>query len=488
MKTDKFEKTIRQKLESISPDFQEDNWAQMQRYMQTHTPPTFWQQYGSWLGYAAAASITTVMAFLYSSQLSKNDKLATDLSQLKNQIEVLNTKTLDIPKTDTVYIVQKEVSREQFLNQQLQRDESSQFKKVDRNEVQLYSPNQALASSINNHRRNSIDFQDTETDLRAVSNNLSVVRTETDIAEKHVAQLTESNQLPHTATAPPAVTSDFTKVLDEGFQDIQEIKTTPLLADNNRNMHYKLSSRLTPRKARQVWLASTSTQAVRKVSYDSKKVDKADKSENIIPQLNIKAPYRFGVGYQFEGNNQVKTVVGEVLVAKKFSISAGLSWLRIKPLEFINEKVFRDKNRMDFRRTHPGDVPPMGFEIANIQVKPTLVQIPLTVAFRNDITKDFSYYVGAGTNVTVKAKNDFSFECRLPMPGKEFQTQSFDRKMNLPLFNSVNVTAGIEKSWHPIVIQVEGYLYTYFKALTPENQKTGPGVKVKLLYQIGNKM
>ena len=57
--------------------------------------------------------------------------------------------------------------------------------------------------------------------------------------------------------------------------------------------------------------------------------------------------------------------------------------------------------------------------------------------------------------------------------------------MNIPLVNSLNLTAGIEKNWHPIVMQVEGYLYTYFKQLSPETAKTGPGVRVKLLYQIG---
>ena len=54
MKTNRFENTIRRKLESIEPDFQEQDWARMQNYMQAHTPPSFLQQYGSWIGYAAA--------------------------------------------------------------------------------------------------------------------------------------------------------------------------------------------------------------------------------------------------------------------------------------------------------------------------------------------------------------------------------------------------------------------------------------------------
>src|SRR5688572_27315194 len=108
MKTNKFENTIRQKLESIEPDFQEQDWAKMQSYMQAHTPPTFWQQHSSWIGYAAAASITTVMAFLYVNQLSKNNDLTADVKNLQNQIEVIKSTAAPIAKADTIYLVQKE--------------------------------------------------------------------------------------------------------------------------------------------------------------------------------------------------------------------------------------------------------------------------------------------------------------------------------------------------------------------------------------------
>jgi hypothetical protein len=81
MKTDKFENTIRRKLESISPEFHEDDWTKMQDYMHAHTPPTFWQQYSSWFGYAAAAAVTSVLVFLYTNQLSQNNNLLSDVKK-----------------------------------------------------------------------------------------------------------------------------------------------------------------------------------------------------------------------------------------------------------------------------------------------------------------------------------------------------------------------------------------------------------------------
>ncbi len=489
MKTDKFEKTIRQKLESISPGFQEDNWAQMQQYMRANTPPTFWQQYGAWLGYAAAASVVTVLTFLYAGQLSKNNQLASDVSQLKSQIDAMAAQTRSITKTDTVYIVQKEVAE-----QPLYTPANAHIIRYKKEPVNYLAETSKTPSAFDfrpqsgQENAGNIDRPVFNHVPNSGENDFAGIGAKSQSGPVQQPESSESGYNLNGSESNTPHTAISARVLDESFDGIHSLKGTPVMADYNRHMQYKLSSRLTPRKTRQAWLTPSATLAANKNVRDTKKVEKATKSDHIIPQLNIKSPYRFGAGYHLEGNNQAKTIVGEVLVAKKFSISAGLSWLRIKPREFINEKVFRDRNRMDFRRTHPGEVPPMGFEIANIHVKPTLLQIPLTVAFRDDITKDFSYYVGAGTNVTVKGKNNFTFDCRLPVPGKEFLSQSFDTKMDLPLINSVNVTAGIEKTWHPIVVQVEGYLYTYLKALTPENQKTGPGIKVKLLYQIGKKM
>jgi hypothetical protein len=488
MKTDKFEKTIRQKLESISPDFHEDNWAQMQRYMQVHNPPGFWQQYGSWLGYAAAASVTTVMAFMYTNQLSQTNELKRDLTELKKEIRLISA-TPTVPKADTVYIVQKEIVREPVLvypKQDTQERWADATPQDDVSGKEIYAhskndvgaaPGRALASAPKTGTG--------EHSYEATTNRFPKERAELaqHTGKPEIAEDTESNK----HNTPTGNNASFaSKALDENFDHITELAPITTESGSSRTMKYALASRMSPRQTRKVWLASAAPVTKDAVDED-KKVEKTAKADNIIPQLNIKAPYRLGAGFQFEGNNQVRTVVGEVLIAKKFSLTTGLSWLKIKPMNFKSEKIFRDKNKGDFKQMHPGEVP-MAFQVQNINVKPTLLQIPLTVAFRNDVTKDFSYFVGAGTNITLNGKEKITYDCWLPLTGKEFNNQSLERKMDLPLFNSMNLTAGIEKSWHPIVVQIEGYLYSYFKPLNPMAQKTGPGIKMKLLYQIGKKM
>ncbi|WAC12220.1 hypothetical protein [Dyadobacter pollutisoli] len=500
MKTNKFENTIRRKLESIEPDFHEQDWARMQNYMHAHTPPTFWQQYSSWVGYAAAASVTTVMAFLYVNQLSKNNHLVSDVKNLQNQIEVIKNQPAPVAKTDTVYLVQKEMAPENAFSVPQIQDRLSYAESQtleNQNSTKENQDSQAL-SDINNGAQNS-DRVTSTTLPESVANvpaenfnkNGSGKINETyprqnpaTIQSQETVELAK-NEI-HASSGYAGVTSGAgQKVLgtESGIYAIQNAVGMNNGYVLSRKMSYNLANRLSVRQVQRAFAPVANTQLA-KATVSDKKVEKTTQTENVIPKLPLKVPYRFGGGIQIEKGGQAKTIVAEVLVSKKFSISAGISWLKVKPMEFFTEKVFREKNRKDFKQTNPGEVP-LIFEIYNIKVNPTLVQIPLTVAFRNTLKDDWAYYAGVGTNIKISSKERISYDCQAP--NNLFFNQTFEHKTNIPAVSSVNFSLGIEKTWHPIVVQAEGYLFTYFKPLTPFSNSAGPGVKVKLLYQIGGK-
>jgi hypothetical protein len=529
MKTDKFEKTIRQKLESISPDFQESDWANMQKYMQVHTAPSFWQQYGSWLGYAAAASVTAVLASMYMGQLSQNNQLSADVKSLQGQIAVINKKAIETSKADTVYILQRDDLAGKYgagdTRQVVAYNESGKTGLTKNKATATIAevPDQAEAHNevkstakevyvsvetpgLSNHKfadeKSTVNLQD-----RVAEPELRLTGTENGLM--HTAQNKNKplpNALPQaqqqtinpgatTLTSTPEMTAAVgTPANDPTFHvktlgihfDRLELQKPLEIKGINDKMEKLLANRLSPNQVKKAWMQSSAH------NYNvamAKKTEQGKQAENVIPRLNLKTPYRFGGGFEFQKDVQGKTVVGEVLVSKKFSFSAGLSWLKIKPMEFFTEKMFREKNKQDFKQSHPDQVP-VAFVVTNINVEPSLVQIPLTVAFRNEMKNDWTIYAGAGANITLKSREKISYNCLVPSPrqGKEFISDSFERKMDISPVNAINVSAGIEKAWHPIVIQAEGYIYNYFKPLTPLNQRNGPGIKVKLLYQIGNKM
>ena len=490
MKTDKFEKTIRQKLESISPDFQESDWAKMQNYMHAHTPPTLWQQYGSWLGYAAAASVTSVMAFLYVNQLSQNNKLGRDVKSLQSQIATIKENPAATPKVDTIYVLRDAVSADQ-------EDRSQAYSPVDAEEVVTNHEQSAAENTVasapdadrptekekNLIQQEQILYPDKNSAAEFVGIPAEKQDETLNLAESNASESILNTTNTATLSAPEHGVL-ASKTLGAGFENIStQSPLTPTM--RTEQIKGALMSRLSARQIRKTWMASTATSY--KAPTSEKKAEQVTQTENVIPQLNLKVPYRFGAGMEWQKNVQAKTVTGEVILGKRFSISAGLSWLKLKQMQFFNEKGFREANKRDFKQTHPNQVP-AAFVVTNIQIEPTMMQIPLTVAFRNELKDNWAYYVAAGANVTVKSNEKISFSCIVPKPQQEILTQSFERKMDISPINSLNFSLGVEKAWHPIVVQAEGYMYSYFKPLTPLNPRSGPGFKVKLLYQIGKKM
>ncbi|MCF2517906.1 hypothetical protein [Dyadobacter sp. CY351] len=435
--------------------------------MQAHNPPTFWQQHSSWIGYAAAASVSTVMAFMYVSQRTQNYNLTADVKNLQHQIEAI--KNIPSEKTDTVYLMQKAgdsgelvaVSKEN-LTQQSQVDarlaaepEDVQQRLAERKI--LVKPNAVFA------KRQSL-----------IAENASVADN---------ASIADNELVTNHANGGNGSVTDQLTVPFEAPLDMQRAIAFSNGSSQAYKMKYNLVNRISSRQYKQALLARNANTLP--VANAVKGTEQVAQAETVIPKLDLKVPYRFGVGFQTDRVGKAKSVSGEVLVGRKFSISAGISWLKVKPMEFFNEKLFREKSRRDFRESLPGEVP-AALHVYNIKVDPTVVQIPLTVAFRNNMKDNWAYYAGAGTNITVSAKEKITFDAK--SPNLAYLNQHFEAKSDVPLINSVNLTMGVEKAWYPIVVQAEGYLYTYFNQLNPLSQSAGPGVKVKLMYQIGGKM
>jgi hypothetical protein len=484
MKTNRFENTIRRKLESIEPDFQEQDWARMQNYMQAQTPPSFLQQYGSWIGYAAAASVTSVMAYMYVNQLSQNDHLVRDMKNLQSQIEVIRNQSAPVTKNDTVYVLQTAPDG-QSLQARLQDNVQSRSQTNVQHELRqdVLANAEPVQETFVPERRTA----ENTPEPTSQGNEKGIYELREKPGESLAAAQSSHNATPAGSGAAGGVPSNSVggRTFGSEFRIVAINNPAEMQADISlkRKMHYDLASKLSARQVQKALLANN--MAMAKAPVSGKKAEQVAQTESVIPKLPLKTPYRFGGGYQIEGNGQGKTVLGEVIIKKKFSIAAGITWLKVKPAEFFTETVFRERARKDFKTTHPGEVP-LIFELYNIKIDQRVVQMPLTLAFRNTVKNDWAYYASMGTNIKLSSKETISYDCRGPK--NEFFNQTFSKKGDVSPITSMNFAVGIEKAWHPIVVQAEGYWVNYFKPVTPLRQGAGPGLKVKLLYQIGRQM
>ncbi len=530
MKTNRFEEILRRKLESLKPDFQAQDWDKFQSFQQ-HAAPSFWQTYGHWLGYAVAVLTTATVAVLYVSQSRQNDALLREMKELRAQIAsgtvgatvavspvVTNESattgeptsanrprggpSVPQPPTDTVYVIEPRL---------IYRDRSVYENRAERAELAESASGRSLLNLEENFDRQKSKNPERTAASNIVAENSPLAVTETNIRpDKAVASrksgtdlaLTDSRKF-HTDealsdnTLPDEALSKSTPAITENkpqgrlpqerltLDKIQPL-LTPSLPETGKTEYRRLMNRM-PRAIRKRGgaVVATSEKAVESRAALSKPaseegVEKVTKEESLLPKFGLNLPFRVGAGQQWEGRTKSFSVWNEVLIGAHWSLQAGLSWQKLEDQKFFDVKIFDQKMRSDFRKDHAGKLPP-SFDIFNITARTNVTRIPLNLTYRNEISSGFTYFVGAGTNLNLIAKQTLSFDYK--RPSRDYGHESKERNIPFPLINNVNALVGVEKRWSPIVLQVSSFLNTRFKTFPFLDDRTDVGLQVKLLYE-----
>jgi hypothetical protein len=533
MKTNRFDEILRRKLESIKPDFQDQDWDKWQAFRQ-HATPTFWQTYGHWLGYAVAALTTAVMVVLYIHQSEQNQDLLKEMQELKQQITAssqedqvaldsastgrldLNaqpsTKPFNLASTDTIYIVERQTV---YLERQ---SETEATEKPANRRIVLETGKipaiPEMKNAVENLPNQEIFLSSGKTPFpgpkTTPDENGTVDPPEASSAAKTQAGLTEPNSLRGTRnlkTSPdsslagsqvpisPAITEAGTpkgnKPHDSERLDLGVIDPllTPTYSQPATDFYRSLQSRM-PRPARAVTADQRIVQTkipvvanqIPEVPSSVQKVEKIAKDKRLLPDFGLGLPYRVGVGQHWAGRTKASGLWSEVLLGKNWSVQAGLSFQKLEDQKFYNDRIFREKTHEDFRNEHAKPLP-QSFDIFNITVGTALTRIPLNLTYRTEIGHNFALFAGAGTQLNVRAKQILSFDFKRPT--NDFGQQTAERSVPVPFINNMNVLVGAEKRWSPIVLQVNALLNTGFKTFPYFNDRTNAGVQVKILYELG---
>jgi hypothetical protein len=219
-------------------------------------------------------------------------------------------------------------------------------------------------------------------------------------------------------------------------------------------------------------------------SSADQKTEEIKKEESLLPRLGLGLPYRVGISQQWQGNTRAFSVVSEFVVSRHWAVQAGLSWRRLEPQKFFNEKMYMDRNREDIRKLHARKLPP-SFEIFNINTETTLLQVPLGITYRGEMGNQFTYLIGTGTNLNVQARQRLTIDFRLP--SRDYGQQQAERNLPLPMFNNLVFSAGIEKRWSPIVLQAGSFVETRVRTFPFLKDRTNVGFQVKILYELGSR-
>ncbi len=553
MKTNRFEEILRRKLESIQPDFQDQDWDKWQSFKQLHAPPSFWQSYGHWLGYAVATVTTAVMVVLYVNQSNQNEVLLKEMEGLKQQMTTqangkpgYGTDSLadaetqparSNPRPDTVYIIERQTvyrdipfaNRTQPAGSILEESQPPLQNPVatQRREVKEGATQESQSESL----VPTIEVQDKANSRVAQSNTNSKPgatvqdKRQSPDSESRVKESQRADSPPPTepasskksteTSASPPNTSSFPNraagTLEK--EDLAEARSAervelgdlaPLPAQqfsNSRNYLYRRLQGRMPQKARNLGtapdVAKAATPSTKEKPMESKseekkqmaelpasdkKVEEVKNEESLLPNFGLNLPFRIGVSQEWVGKNKAFSLWNEVLLGSNWSVQAGVSWKTLETQKFVTEKKFRDDMREDFRKQHAKRLPP-NFQIFNITTQTTLLQIPVGLTYRGDMGRGFTYLIGGGTNLNIRAKQVLRFD--FERPTQDYGQQSAEQYVVIPLLNNAQFSAGLEKRWSPIVIQAKSFVETRVKTFPFLKDRTNVGFRVKILYEFG---
>ena len=526
MKTSKFEEIVRRKLESLKPDFQEQDWNKFQSFQQ-HVAPSFWQTYGHWLGYAVAVATTAVMVVLYVSQSRQNEALLREMQELKQQVatsgtgfqpveqagdstsSVLSGKETGwkpVPHRDTIYVVQPRIVYrdrpivDESVGEVLLDLEERIDKQVVENPVGSAEENtvrekalQDSSPTINESTSRpeiAKTTQEKETTLNSgngrITESKTVQPTTSNLGQSRVTQerlpqerlpqdRLELGEIPALPTPlPPEASSrvESRRLLSRMPRPVK--KATPVAVAQAEN----------PAREKAVAKNTSSQKKTEEKQQQTEKPEQPTKEESLLPKFGLNLPFRVGVGQQWEGRTKAFSIWNEVLLGEHWAVQTGLSWEKLEDQKFFSERLFKERMKKEFRRDHAPKLPP-SFDIFNITAHTRIVRIPLNLTYRNGLGNGFSYFFGAGTNLNVQARQTLSFDFKRPT--NDYGQETRERTISFPLINNATALVGVEKRWSPIVFQASSYFNTRFKTFPFLDDRSDVGIQVKLLYEFGPK-
>lgn len=488
MKTNRFEETIRKKLEGIQPEFADEDWSRFQKYYKANTPGSFWKSYRSKIGYGVAASfiagLSVACGLLYYQNTEFREEIA-ELKQIVSRYESLeNKKQAEDMKQEAsdnagitgsgeyrqtgVPVVDEEAGNKTYSRANSTRSEFGNTAAANTRDDQ---PGERTTISGNDPADSASGIEGAD------SGNARFQPAGETIVGSEGASVAKAGMSPENAAnrevAPVAGTGD--RADDSRLPEPAGL--TEILRENKpaESPGRKISgfSRILPGKA------ALSEKKAGKSPQNAEPL----KQKNILPSFITSRPYRIGLTGSRTKNMYTFGVVNEFLLFPNISVTWGLNRTHYDHLEFFNEKVFAEQTGQNFRKSF-GKGAPLSGDIMNITTYSSLTQIPLFAGYRQPLPAGFALTGSVGTHLNIRFRQTLEYDFWDGHKLRKVSDLKY-RKLNYPVINNFSPVLGVEKIFDPVVIQAEAYYHFQNKDIPYVDSPGGFGGRLKLLYQFG---
>jgi len=489
MKTNRFEETIRKKLEGIQPEFADEDWNRFQKYYKANTPGSFWKSYRSKIAYGAAASfvagLSVACGLLYYQNTALREEIA-ELKQIVNRYErPENEKQAEDTKPEArdsagiaglganiqtaTPVAGEETGRKTYniVNQ----DRKDGFSEPSAVNTRSIPPGEQTAI------KNSDPGESVSETQKSDSGNARFQPPGKTIAGPERVSVAETGMSPeNTANREIVPVTGTGDRADDGRMP-EPAGLSEILREN------KPGERPERKIAAFNRILPGTTALSEKKAVKSPKNAEPLEQKNILPTFITSRPYRIGLTGSRTKNMYSFGVVNEFLLFPNVSVTWGVNRTRYDQLEFFNEKVFSEQTGQNFRKAFGNGAPLVG-DIMNITTYSSLTQIPLFAGYRQPLPGGFVLTGSVGTHLNIRFRQTLEYDFWDGHKLRKVADLKY-RKLNYPVVNNFSPVLGAEKIFDPIVIQAEAYYHFQNKDIPYVDSPGGFGGRLKLLYQFG---
>ncbi|MFC5411987.1 hypothetical protein ACFPMF_21870 [Larkinella bovis] len=526
MKTDKFEESIRKKLEGIDPPFRETHWVHLRSVLRRNGVPSIGSTALPWAVPMLSAASVAGLLILTVWQYRTNQQLEKTVATLKDSVTILQQAPVTAaPKPDTVYIT-RELEGPRLIpvtpdsrSENRGTDEQTGLSALDSAEPALpgrpadpeSTPWQKPDNRVFPERSGTPERLTESTRENRLNETESSVagreRTERNAESSQTGQMTGSK-----ATGERWNRRDDQRYSGrqkpDGFEAARPVSGANRLPDQTAlsgNFGARTESAgpqslsWGPVMSRQLLnraLAFDSSYYVENYQRRIRRIrplytPAAPASPVAKPQQSdIEEPapmlrFRLGAGGEIAGNQSGFGIAGELLIGKHLVASVGLSRLKLQGDEFFSDFQYFQKRNSDFRNDFPGKVPAdPKIEVYNISQKAQTWQLPITLGYRLPIGNDVTVLPSAGLSFSMSTLEKITFTRRRgPTVLDGFYEAGFERKCEPSLYNSWLMSLGVEKKAGNWALQLMPYLSNPVKQSRNSLNQTTAGFRARIMYE-----
>ncbi|GAB3495131.1 hypothetical protein GCM10027341_12060 [Spirosoma knui] len=535
MKTDRFTDSIRRKLESIRPEFSENDWLRMQATLQQASPsqpsptgnspspvaPSWTAQ--PWL--MAAATISTVALITLSvwqrreiTQLREtiaqanqqkstapaptpanaNDRPIERSEQREPSTDGLRPEALNAAPSggnqlgqtvrsgrDTVYITRyvpmptQQKATEPTLPVQReaiarQRYATAKPKPAGVDNEVAYNtpiPNQNLDLNDKLSTPNSLSRRTRNNQSTASNREANRIETGQERPEERVTYNTSQSTPSSDTPGVTATTSSAISSANSPSEVVVSAPTAPVELAASRPLALQSID----------WNTVLSNRARRLRPARASVPATQPTVSKPVEQLAFKL--RLGAGGDVTAHMWSVGGLAEVAVGDHFTLSAGLSRSTYLMGTFLTDEDFNVRTHRDFRRQIARGIDPRS-DILNIDTRMIRIQIPISLGYRIPISRSFTLLPSVGTYLNLSNTENVTFYYRM-MPLRGYDTANFKNRWPVDVLNNINLATSLE--WHGGHWAAQAGPIATMRLQQPNfpnsQQENGIGLRARVFYQ-----